>query len=85
MNGHRLAIFQFHTLFSLLIIYCAATDNIRSKSKGKLKEGDLVDDLDVDGMKILNLILKKGGGSYPSWSRKGPLEALWHNWRNFLE
>jgi len=39
-----------------------------------------VDDLDVEGMKILNLILKKGGLSHPSWLRKGLLEALWHNW-----
>jgi hypothetical protein len=44
--------------------------------KWKLKEEDIVDDLDVDGIKILNLILKKGGGTHPSWSRKGPLEAL---------
>jgi hypothetical protein len=53
--------------------------------KLKLKERVLMDDLDVDGMKILNLILKSGGGTHPSWSRKGPLEALWHNWLNFLE
>jgi len=44
-----------------------------------------VDDLDVDGMKKLNLILKKSGESHPSLSRQGPLEGLWQNWLNFLD
>ena len=41
---------------------------VEANPKLKLKEGDFVDDLDVDGMTILNLILKKGDGSHPSWS-----------------